>query len=229
MKPPGAQCVISTGMLMTLRWCANSWGVDLHWNLHGSALDQALVLCGWRPHSAVVLNKISPTQSQSQSAVLLPNLALSPADISGVRLVGDQGPCAGRVEVFLHGRWGTVCSLGWNTASFSILCGSLGCGSPLETSSMPASGHSLALHGLLCGPADHISQCSSWLSERKLHADVNAVVVVCSDPENLSVGSSRHHVFFFWSSWIFRLLIVMAVFVSIHLGTHLLLVSQKQN
>ncbi|CAM2097359.1 unnamed protein product [Caretta caretta] len=150
-------------------------------------------------------------------------------DISGVRLVGDQGPCAGRVEVFLHGRWGTVCSLGWNTASFSILCGSLGCGSPLETSSMPASGHSLALHGLLCGPADHISQCSSWLSERKLHADVNAVVVVCSDPENLSVGSSRHHVFFFWSSWIFRLLIVMAVFVSIHLGTHLLLVSQKQN
>uniref|UniRef100_A0A8C3SR62 SRCR domain-containing protein n=1 Tax=Chelydra serpentina TaxID=8475 RepID=A0A8C3SR62_CHESE len=104
--------------------------------------------------------------------------------ISGVRLVGDQGPCAGRVEVFLQGKWGTVCSLGWSTTSSSILCGSLGCGSPLETSSMPASvsGHSLALHGLLCGPADrNISQCSSWLSDRKLHADANAVVVVCSD------------------------------------------------
>ncbi|XP_029769462.1 scavenger receptor cysteine-rich type 1 protein M160 [Terrapene carolina triunguis] len=73
----------------------------------------------------------------------------------------------------------------------------------------------------------NISQCSSWLSDRKLHADANAVVVVCSDTEDLSVSPSHRRVFYFWSSWIFRLLIAMAVFVSIHLG--LLLVSQKQN
>lgn len=59
MKPPGARCVISTGTLTTLPWCASSWAVDLHWNLQGSALDLALVLCGWRPCSAMGLSKIS--------------------------------------------------------------------------------------------------------------------------------------------------------------------------
>ncbi|XP_074858123.1 scavenger receptor cysteine-rich domain-containing group B protein-like [Carettochelys insculpta] len=151
--------------------------------------------------------------------------------VSGARLVGDRGPCAGRVEVYLQGRWGAVCSLGWTTTSSSILCNSLGCGSPLETSATPApvSGHSLALHGLLCGLADrNVSQCGSWLSDRKLHAEANAVVVVCSATEGLAISSSQDLVFYFWSSWIFRLLIATAVFVSIHLGTCFLLVYQKQ-
>lgn len=113
------------------------------------------------------------------AAIPFPTLALSSAGISGVRLVGDQGPCAGCVEVYLQGRWGTVCSLGWSTTSSSILCNTLGCGSPLETTAMLD--HSVVLHGLLCGFADYnVSQCGSWLSDRKLHANANAVVVVCS-------------------------------------------------
>ncbi|CAM5078345.1 unnamed protein product [Natator depressus] len=152
-----------------------TWGTvcDKHWDAHdsavvckqlgcGSALEspwfsfgpgsgpvwlEATFCCGTEQHLSQCLSHGMGQKSCSHAQDV--GVICSGSDISGVRLVGDQGPCAGRVEIFLQGRWGTVCSLGWSTASSSILCGSLVCGSPLETSSMPASGHSLALHGLL--------------------------------------------------------------------------------
>ena len=52
------------------------------------------------------------------------------ADPAPLRLVSVQETSpsnnAGRLEVFLNGRWGTVCSLGFDSVEADIVCRQLG-------------------------------------------------------------------------------------------------------
>ncbi|XP_050407264.1 deleted in malignant brain tumors 1 protein [Patella vulgata] len=43
-----------------------------------------------------------------------------------IRLVGGSGPHEGRVEVYYHNRWGTVCSNSWSSNDASVVCRELG-------------------------------------------------------------------------------------------------------
>ena len=43
-----------------------------------------------------------------------------------IRLVDGSNPTEGRVEVFISGRWGTVCDDGWDDNGVSVLCRQLG-------------------------------------------------------------------------------------------------------
>ncbi|XP_014827577.1 PREDICTED: scavenger receptor cysteine-rich type 1 protein M130-like [Poecilia mexicana] len=83
-----------------------------------------------------------------------------------VRLVGSSsdGYCAGRVEIYHNGEWGTVCDDGFDSNEADVICKQLDCGPPLTVHASAHFGEGTGkiwLDDVSCsGNEDFLSECS---------------------------------------------------------------------
>ncbi len=94
--------------------------------------------------------------------------------------MNGSNPCAGRVEVYKDGQWGTVCHLWWDIADAAVVCRELDCGTAVKATYYAhfgqGSGSILMAHVQCSGSETALKDCSSFGTQHCNHNQDAGVV-----------------------------------------------------
>ncbi|XP_072122584.1 scavenger receptor cysteine-rich type 1 protein M130-like isoform X1 [Mobula birostris] len=113
-----------------------------------------------------------------------------------IRLSGSEDACAGRLEFYYNGTWGTVCDDSWDLDDANVVCRQLGCGYALEDKTRPYCGESNApvwLDELRClGNESYLWDCPSapWGKTDCSHKE--DVTVTCSEYKQMRLANGKN-------------------------------------